>query len=274
MKIIVPITLASFALAVLLFGLRAGGVDMSPPLADAAADVPAAKAAASVASPEPAFENAPVAVVELFTSEGCSSCPPADRLLYDLADRDDARLFPLAFHVDYWNRLGWTDPFSDAAHSQRQRAYARAVGSGRVYTPQMVVNGEREFVGSRRAAAEGAIQHALSAPALATIELHVALEGSEVRIDYAVTDAPDGAALHLALVQRRAEQAVPRGENAGRTLRHANVVRAFETVGAGEGSQTLGLPSDLDAENAAVVAYAQVPDTKQIVGASRLRLSR
>jgi hypothetical protein len=271
MKLVTPLVLGAFALAVLLFGLHAG--EALPPLHDLAVESTEA-AASPVALHTLSSDAAAIAIVELFTSEGCSSCPPADRLLLDLADRDDARLFPLAFHVDYWNRLGWTDPFSDAAYSERQRAYARPVGSSRVYTPQMIVNGGEEFVGSRRVEAERAIQRALDAPALATIGLSATVDGSHVRIDYDVTDAPSASVLHLVLVQRQAEQAVPRGENAGRTLRHANVVRALKTVPAGSGSQTLTLPSDLDAENAAVVAYAQAPGMRQVVGASRATLSR
>ena len=273
MKLVTPFVLGALALAVLLFGLRTGTMDVAPPAADLTADAAHTATTAPVALHAVAHTATPIAVVELFTSEGCSSCPPADRLLLDLADRNDARLFLLAFHVDYWNRLGWTDPFSDAAYSDRQRTYARAFDSGRVYTPQMIVNGDEEFVGSRRVVAERAIQRALDAPALATIDLHAAVEGDSVRIDYSVVDAPNEAVLHLALVQRQAEQAVPRGENAGRTLRHANVVRAFETVPAGFGSQPLTLPSDLDVENAAVVAYAQHPATMQVVGATRVLLA-
>src|SRR5262245_48953789 len=97
------------------------------------------------------------AVVELFTSEGCSSCPPADRLLADLAKRPG--VYALEFHVDYWNSLGWRDPYSAAAYSDRQRMYGDDI-----YTPQMVVNGTNLFVGSNRARAEAAIAAGLSAP--------------------------------------------------------------------------------------------------------------
>lgn len=269
MKIVAPFVLAAFALAVLLFGIYVE--DTAPPLVDVA---PAETTASPAALRAPSPEAAPIAVIELFTSEGCSSCPPADRLLLDLAARDDARLFPLAFHVDYWNRLGWADPFSDATFSERQRAYARAFGSGRVYTPQMVVNGEEEFIGSRRVEAERIIQNALDAPALATIDLSTEVEDASVRIEYDVSDAPSEAVLHLALVQRQVEQAVPRGENAGRTLRHANVVRAFATMPAGFGSQTLVLPPDLDTDNATIVAYVQTPGMTRILGASRTDLTR
>lgn len=261
MKIIAPLGLGTFALLTGLLSIHL------------AVPAPAAPPAPS-AEPVALRIAVPVAVVELFTSEGCSSCPPADALLLDLAERGDPRLLPLAFHVDYWNRLGWRDPFSDAAYSQRQRAYARAFGSDRVYTPQMVVNGRREFVGSRRLEAERAIQQALEASASATVEVAARVAGRTVTVDYAVTGAPDDAVLHLALVQRRAEQAVPRGENAGRTLRHANVVRAFETVSAGMGTQPLTLPRGLRSAEASIVGFAQDPATMHVFGASEVAVNR
>jgi hypothetical protein len=266
MKLAAPLFLGLLALAASLAGLRFAAAEISvAPLRTATVEPTAQRL------PAPAAE--PIAVIELFTSEGCSSCPPADRLLRDLAARNDARLFPLAFHVDYWNRLGWRDPFSDAAYSQRQRAYARAVGTGRVYTPQMIVNGQREFVGSRRGEAERAIQQTLDVPVAATVDLRTILEGRAVSVDYAVANAPDDAVLHLALVQCEAEQDVARGENAGRTLRHANVVRAFETVPAKAGRQVLALPDGMTAMNAAVVGYAQDPATMKIVAANRIALA-
>lgn len=262
MKIVVPLGLALFALLVGLLSVR-----LAVPTTTAEPTQAASAPATSVALPV----SAPIAVVELFTSEGCSSCPPADRLLLDFAEREDGRLFPLAFHVDYWNRLGWTDPFSAEAYSERQRAYARAVGSGRVYTPQMIVNGRTEFVGSRRTQAEQALQRALERPASAAIDLTGSLEGRTVEVAYAVMGAPEGTVLNLALVQQRAEQDVPRGENAGRTLRHANVVRAFATVPGGTGTQRLDLPRGLRAENVVVIGYAQLP-TMEVIGASRVPL--
>src|SRR5947209_8838656 len=100
--------------------------------------------AADRAPAEPPARPVGVAVVELFTSQGCSSCPPADKLLTDLS-RDGRAIFTLAFHVDYWNRLGWADTFSDAAYSRRQEQYAKAFGLDDLYTPQMVVNGNKQF---------------------------------------------------------------------------------------------------------------------------------
>ncbi|HYE95494.1 MAG TPA: DUF1223 domain-containing protein [Rubricoccaceae bacterium] len=217
--------------------------------------------------PPPAATTAtPVAVVELFTSEGCSSCPPADALLKELVAEDRAGVLALSFHVDYWDDLGWRDPFSSVAFSNRQRAYARARGDGRVYTPQMVLNGTTAFVGSRRAEARRHLDAALSHPAEVPVTLTVRRDGRALEATYAVTGAPEGAVLHLALVQRSADVRVGRGENGGRRLRHANVVRVFQTVDAGSGTATLRLPEGLEGANAAVAAYVQQGATGTVLG--------
>ena len=137
------------------------------------------------------------AVVELFTSEGCSSCPPADKLLGQIDERaraDGSRVFPLAFHVDYWNHLGWTDPFSSEASSNRQRDYGRALHLESIYTPQMIVNGEREFVGSNGEIAEKAVSEALSRPEENTITLHLGVgrEYGDVLTEYDVAGERKG----------------------------------------------------------------------------------
>lgn len=260
MKIIPVLALAAFALTMGTIGLLAASptpVQISPP-----SSAPTEAVMLQIA--------APVAVVELFTSEGCSSCPSADRLLVNLAERDDPRLLPLAFHVDYWNRLGWRDPFSDAAYSQRQRAYARTFQSGRVYTPQMIVNGRREFVGSRRHEAQAAIKQALEQPAPALVVVRASVtDGTTASVTYTVKEAPDGTVLNIALVQRRAVQGITSGENAGKTLKHANIVRVFETVPPGSGARTLTIPEGLRADEIAVVAYVQDPETMQIYGATQ-----
>src|SRR5215831_17181987 len=119
------------------------------------------------------YQKLPFAVVELFTSEGCSSCPPADALLADLksyANGTDKNIYVLSFHVDYWNRLGWRDPFSDAAYSARQTQYDQHFGSS-VYTPQMIVNGKQQFVGSEKKTASEAIAAALKDSAILYINL-------------------------------------------------------------------------------------------------------
>jgi len=214
------------------------------------------------------------AVVELFTSEGCSSCPPADRLLAQLASRadNDAPIFALSFHVDYWNYLGWTDPYSDAAFSARQRTYSRVLGEG-VYTPQMIVNGHEVFVGSNASKAEQALRKALAQPAPVELSLDLnKLAADELQATYHADHLPADAVVHLALVERGLAQDVTRGENTGRTLTHENVVRTFTTLPADIHTTTLALPADYVPGNTTLIAYAQHPATMQILGATRIDL--
>src|SRR6185295_11965757 len=129
----------------------------------------------------PNLGPAPV-VVELFTSQGCSSCPPADALIHDIAN-DPAmrgRVIPLAFHVDYWDSLGWRDPFSSAEWSQRQTRYARTMHLSSAYTPQAVVNGSREFIGSNRTALSAALEKASNEKPLADVTLTARREGNSL----------------------------------------------------------------------------------------------
>ena len=209
---------------------------------------------ARVSSPPAMTASGRLAVVELFTSEGCSSCPPADALLAHLAARPD--VLALSFHVDYWNDLGWRDPYSSAAATARQRAYARAL-DGRVYTPEMVVGGTAGFVGSRSGEAQQRIAAEAARPSEVTVTLAAHVSGRAVTVDYAATDAPEPLAVHLLLVQRSTESSVVRGENRGRTLHHTNVVRAIETCPNASGQATLTLPDGLDAADVMAVALVQ-----------------
>ncbi len=172
-------------------------------------------------------------VVELFTSEGCSSCPPADALLAQLAQRHD--LLALSFHVDYWDRLGWKDPFSSAAATARQDRYARILGLATVYTPQIVVDGRFQAIGSDATAVADAIGEARRRQANAPMSL--ALNGDRVRIALGRGDATPASVLLIGF-DRREVSHVARGENGGRTLTHADVVRGFEQVGTFTGAAT------------------------------------
>lgn len=218
--------------------------------------------AAGVSTAAVAAADRPV-VVELFTSQGCSSCPPAEAFLVDLvAKRGD--VLALAFHVDYWDRLGWKDSFSSAAATQRQRGYASASGSGQVYTPQMVVDGRRGVVGSNRAAVLGLVSSA-EASADKAVPVKMIRRGGEVSISIGAGTGVGKAVLVGFDPQR--ETAVPRGENAGRTIIQANVVRSFDTVAEWRG-QDLTLARPMPAgESAAVIL--QAPDG-HILGAARL----
>src|SRR5215472_14756494 len=153
-------------------------------------------------------------VVELFTSEGCSSCPPADALLAELAGRPD--VVALSFHVDYWDRLGWKDPFSSAAATERQQRYASLLGLATVYTPQIVVDGKWQAVGSDRAE----VEHALVSARREHTELPVDLDLSQrlARIELGPAQRPISAAVLLVGFDRHHVSAVAHGENAGATL--------------------------------------------------------
>ncbi len=214
------------------------------------------------------------AVIELFTSEGCSSCPPADRLLSEIAEQarqNGEPIFALSFHVDYWNYIGWTDPYSDATYSERQRAYGQAFNSQRIYTPQMVVNGETEFVGSNRARAQAAIERALKQSQDVSIMLaRESVTESKVTVRYEVSELPQGYKVNLALVERDLVQNVKRGENRGRTLEHDNVVRAFQTASEARGLAKFELPAGANPDNCAVIAYVQHEHTMKIIAAEQV----
>jgi len=197
------------------------------------------------------------AVVELFTSEGCSSCPPADRLLRELSARPN--VYALEFHVDYWNSLGWRDPYSAAAYSRRQRDYGDDV-----YTPQMVVNGTNLFVGSNRQRADEAIGQALLTRE--RIPLTLRLEGDHLA--YRAPNVPDGFRLCVAVVDPHRTTKVLRGENAGSTLEHARVVRAFVSAPIAKEGR-IELPAAV--KDGSVVAFVQDPNSHAIFGAAEVR---
>ncbi len=216
------------------------------------------------------------AVVELFTSQGCSSCPPADRVLAELdadAQQTGKRVFILSHHVDYWNRLGWTDPFSTAEASDRQRHYAAWFRSNRIYTPQMIVNGRVEFVGSNQTRANEAVSAALEEPA--TVEIVVGepqRDGDTVRVSITLSDQPipDDLRLLVALAQHGLSNHVPRGENRGRQLTHEGVVRGMtnQPAHAGDQEAILTLPERADDANFRLVAFVQSQTTGRILGAA------
>lgn len=208
----------------------------------------------------------PVVVLELFTSQGCSSCPPADRLLSTLA-AESPGVLALSFHVDYWNRLGWPDPFSDARWTQRQRSYAAKLNQKNLYTPQLVVNGRLAFPGHDERRAREATKTFLARPAAVSVTFEATREGDLVKVRYAATGAPSGSMVNLALVESGVAVDVPRGENAGRRLHHHNVVRAFTTVKPPSGTVTLDVPPDTKA-SLGVVAYVQDAQKWHVLGAS------
>ena len=218
-------------------------------------------------------------VVELFTSEGCSSCPPADALLARLPRvLPDIEVIPLAEHVDYWNQLGWRDRFSSPLYSARQQDYGRAFELQDVFTPQMVVNGEVQFVGSDRARAEQEIRKAALEPKAAVgISMQ---DGPAARLR--VEHLPAGtrtADVFLAITEDRLETDVGGGENGGRRLWHSGVVRSLTTIGHLDGRKAgvysadvkINLNPEWRVENTRLVLFVQDRATRKIIGAAIAR---
>src|SRR5262245_11593842 len=208
---------------------------------------------ASVATAdESANAEAPV-VVELFTSQGCNSCPPADAFLGELAQRSD--LIALAFHVDYWNYIGWKDPFSSPGGSQHQRDYAQSLGLSSVYTPQMVIDGSVDAVGSDRAKVNPAISTASHRKKIPVSIATTPAGGWLVTIPAA--EAAQPATVWLAIYDRQQTTPVRRGENAGKTLTDYNIVREFRSIGRWDGTK-LDLPLDLGATDLGQRGFAVI----------------
>lgn len=217
-------------------------------------------------------------LVELFTSEGCSSCPPADKNLADLAKRSngDVEIITLGMHVDYWNNLGWTDSFSAAKYSQRQSFYSNTFNLNGVYTPQMVVDGRYQFVGGNSDEANKAIEGSIKA-AKGNIDLSTA----ENKLKVNISDLPEhtSANVFLAIAENNLSTDVKRGENSGHVLSHTSVVRELRTIGtvnAADKNYTtetaLQIPANWKKENIKLVVFVQVESTSKIIGVNQINL--
>lgn len=221
-------------------------------------------------------QDKPIVVVELFTSEGCSSCPPADRLLSKIVDStdEDVEVFGLSFHVDYWDYIGWKDPYANQAYTSRQRAYGRKFGLRSIYTPQMIVNGKHEFVGS--SSSNWKLAYTRESDLLPDLELNleiVSLTRDEIKINVSSVKV-ESTIINVALVEKGLEQQVIRGENTGRKLAHDNVVRAFKTrsFDGKKNTFTLVIPEDLNVDNSSLIVYSQHNESWKINGAKRMNL--
>jgi len=235
----------------------------------------------STATVDPPPEDPPpvpkaYAVSELFTSEGCNSCPAAEDILGKLVAENQENVYPLAFHVDYWDYLGWKDRFASKAFTDRQRAYAKAMGRTGLYTPQLVVNGTTELPGNNEATVRKRVAAALGKEPQVGVKLTLASDdGSTVEIKYVVGSAPVGSVLNVVLAERGIVVTPTVGENKGVTLHHENVVRVLTTVPIEspplerkEGTITLTAPSDNRRETSSIVGYVQIPSSMEIVGAT------
>jgi hypothetical protein len=190
-----------------------------------------------IATAAAAQAGEPRAVLELFTSQGCSSCPPADRLVGQFAN--DPSVVALSVPIDYWDYLGWRDTLANPAHSARQRAYARARGDGQVYTPQIVVNGSADALGSDQAAIERAIAQTDRKSGVMSLPVVLALNNGTLNVSVSGADkAPAGVEVWLCPLAKAVPVAIGRGENRGRTVTYHNVVRNWLKLGTLSATQS------------------------------------
>ncbi|MFY0311399.1 DUF1223 domain-containing protein [Leisingera sp. D0M16] len=196
-------------------------------------------------------------VVELYTSQGCSSCPPADALLHELAARDD--VLPLALHVDYWDYIGWKDKFARREHTRRQKGYARAGGRRMIYTPQMIIMGQEDVVGADAMQVEGAIQKYRKQPRPVSLKLR--RHGGQLVIRLQPQGEMPDSRLLVQLVRFTPERTVSitRGELAGKTFTYANVVEDWQVAAEWDGAETLELTVPLTGSQPAAVLVQEAP---------------
>jgi hypothetical protein len=208
-------------------------------------------------------------VVELFTSQGCSSCPPADDLIRNIAHDASLRgkIIPLAYHVDYWNYLGWRDPFSSADWSRRQMFYVRALHLNSAYTPQAVVNGSTQFVGSNAVALTSALQEASQKKQIGSVTIDLTRNGTKIEANVRA-DAPSNSEVVLVLFEDDVTTRVERGENEGRTLTNDAIVRQLLRLGTGSLQKTLTLAPDPSWKHLGVAVFVQDRSTLAITAAT------
>ena len=216
-------------------------------------------------APGGAQEN-PV-VVELFTSQGCSSCPAADKIMHELVDRDD--VIALALHVDYWDYIGWKDPFGDPVHAKRQRAYALQAGRRSIFTPEMVVQGQTDIVGAKPMKLGEAIDAYTGKPS--PVSLKLIRTGDTLTIAAKRTSAVTGAVVvHLLRYTPQATTEIKRGENRGKTLTYVHIVEGWQVLGTWDGSAPLAMTAKVTGTKP-VVVIPQRPKAGPILAAARLR---
>src|SRR5215471_6717769 len=232
-----------------------------------------------------ATTTSPTVLVESFTSEGCSTCPPADKLLTDLDQIQPTACvqgIALSEHVDYWDRLGWTDRFSSVQFSERQGEYSRALGGKGLFTPEMIVDGRTSLIGGKLKLVLEAIAEAARAP---KAEVSVAIQTSgpkSVTLTTQVEKVPDlsrgdKAEVMLAITESGLVSSVSRGENSGRQLAHSAVTRKLIKLGTVEGQsfsgeRVIGLESSWKRENMKAVAFVQERSSRRVLGATAIKL--
>lgn len=214
----------------------------------------------------PVFAQQQPVVVELYTSQGCSSCPPADKIFAQLSDRED--VIAIALHVDYWDYIGWKDEFGHPDHAVRQRAYANAAGRRSIYTPEMVVNGQTDIVGAKPMVLSKAIaKHKSDAP-------RTALQATRTQNTLSIkADVPTGGVtamdVHVLRLIPSKRSVITRGENRGETYEYTNIAHSWQVAGTWDGAAPLDMTFAVGGDDP-VVVLLQEADAGPIIAAARL----
>jgi hypothetical protein len=221
-------------------------------------------------------DNKGFALVELFTSEGCSSCPAADELVAKIQkDNPHRQIYILAYHVDYWDHQGWKDTYSDAEYTKRQSRYAEWLNLQTIYTPQIVTNRKTEFVGSNEHALLTSISTGLKEIPAQTLNLNSTLKNGQINVRYETGGFQKQSELTIALVQKSGHSQVKAGENSGRNLTHVQIVRklAVETLRANTGELSLAQPKDYNEQEWELIGFVQNKTNGTILSAARSELT-
>jgi hypothetical protein len=212
----------------------------------------------------------PLTVVELFTSQGCSSCPPADAYLGDLANLGESkRILALSYHVDYWDNLGWKDPYSNPDNTSRQRAYANYMDLRYIYTPQMVIQGKLQATGSDRQAIAAQIKTARKLPGL---DVRLQRKSESIQVILGKIESRVNASIFMVIYDKQHVTKIKRGENSGKTITNRNVVRSIKNIGSWNGeAKILSLPLQGSGDDCAVLIQSRA--TGAILGAATISIN-
>jgi hypothetical protein len=232
----------------------------------------------SVTAQSSAEKNAQkgIAVLELFTSEGCSSCPPADDLMGKIQkEYQESPVYILSYHVDYWDRQGWKDIFSNTEYTKRQRQYSDWFGTETIFTPQILINGKAEYIAAQEPVVKAGIKKALSKRAAVILALEASQAEGKLTVNYKAKGSFKNSRLMLALIQKSAVSNVKRGENANRVLSHFQIVRKLQNINLktdGVGNAQVNLPKNFNSSKFEVIGFVQDISTGAVLGASRAAL--
>jgi len=218
-------------------------------------------------------------VIELFSSEGCSSCPPAELVMHNLIQKANAESLPvyvIEFHVDYWDYLGWKDSFAMPEYSQRQQQYGDFFNLNSIYTPQAIVNGKSEIVGSDEDKINAAVSKELQNPSSVIIDCKAhKINNSNIEVEYTISGNISGHELNFALVESNLTTYVKRGENAHKTFTHDNVARVFKSIKLNSSTGKIAIETPhVNLSNAKIICYLQNTANRNITGATEVAINQ